>query len=224
MDLRLNHPSNALLAGPSKSGKSILLSNLLFYNKTLFKTSPRSIILVYKRDQPIYDKLKKHNIVNHFININKDGIDSVSELLDEYKTTNSNGERGSFLILDDLIGHIDESFETLFTVDGHHKNASIFITSQKLHTDSKSYKIISANCDYVFLMKNPRNSAINHFANQISPEDPKLAVFAYKKATKRRFGYLLYDGSQDIDDKFRFRTNIFPFEEPMKIFFNGNNE
>lgn len=218
MDLRFNHPANFMIAGPTKSGKSTLVKNLLIFRHILFKNIARSVILVYKRDQEIYDSLRKLNLVDHFIDINTHSISSIRDKIKYYKKHDNNGNFGTIIILDDLLAELSSEFQTLFTVDSHHFSASVVMISQKLHYQNEIYRTIALNCEYSFLMKNPRNSSIKHLASQIAPYNINFPVESYLRATKHPYSYLLYDASQDAPDVTRLRSHIFPFEFPMKVY------
>lgn len=60
-------------------------------------------------------------------------------------------------------------------------------------------------------MKNPRDSrAIQVLASQMRPNNSKFVTSAYKDCTKNPYSYLFIDLSQQQNDLFRSRTNIFP--------------
>ena len=50
------------------------------------------------------------------------------------------------------------------------------------------------------------------------PEDSSGLFKAYLDATKRPHGYLLLDLTQDSEDRYRFRSNVFPREHPPLIY------
>jgi len=54
-----------------------------------------------------------------------------------------------------------------------------------------------------------------YLACQVFPEDSDGLYRAYLDATRKTRGYLLLDLSQDTDDRFRFRSRIFPNESPI---------
>lgn len=172
----------------------------------MFKTPPRLVILIYKRQQDSYEKLKKYNLIDVFIDIANFDSEVLLNILQEYSEKDYLNRRGVFIILDDLMSSLTKDFENLFTIEGHHNFATILMTSQKLHFNDNKYRVMTDNLDYNFLMKSPRKSDISTFARQTSPHDTYLPLFAYKKATANKpYSYLLYDGTQDIEEKFRFR-------------------
>lgn len=158
------------------------------------------------------------NLVDTFININDTDISTVRKKIREYEKKDISGRRGSIVILDDLMSDLSREFETLFTADSHHYFASILLVSQKLHYQNETYRTIALNCEYTFLMKNPRNSSIRHLASQIAPHNYNFPIESYLTATSRPYSYLLYDASQNSPDIARLRSNIFPFEWPIKVY------
>lgn len=218
MDIRFNHPASHLVVGASRSGKSTLVHNLLIYKKLLFKHQPRKVILIYKRDQEIYNSMKKQNLVDIFIDFDSSDIEKVREIMKEYKSKDENGHIGSIVILDDLLNDLSNGFQTMFSVDSHHFNSSIIMISQKLHYQSEIYRTIALNCEYTYIMKNPRNSSIRHLAQQISPFDVGFPLQSYLRATKKPFSYILYDATQDSPDIIRLRSHIFPYQWPVRVY------
>jgi hypothetical protein len=65
----------------------------------------------------------------------------------------------------------------------------------------------------MILFKNVRDKRqFSYLANQVLPEDSSGLFKPYLDATTRPQGYLLLDLTQDSEDRYRFRTNIFPHE------------
>jgi len=52
----------------------------------------------------------------------------------------------------------------------------------------------------------------------VLPEDSSGLFKAYLDATKRPHGYVLLDLTQDSEDRYMFRTNVFPREQPPIIY------
>ena len=53
-----------------------------------------------------------------------------------------------------------------------------------------------------------------HLAKQIFPSNTKFIQQAYKDATSRPHGYLLFDLKQQTPDFYRYRSNIFGENQP----------
>jgi hypothetical protein len=107
----------------------------------------------------------------------------------------------------------DKSIFSLFTIDSHHKNISVFFLTQNLFSQGKYSRTISLNCQYIILMNNPRDrSQINYLAKQVFPTNSKFLVESYIDATSQKHGYLLLDFKQDTDNSMRVQTGILPNE------------
>ena len=101
----IRHPSSVIVAGPSGSGKSELVEQLL-KEKTIFEKPPRKIIYCYDRWQPRFDRMKYCKFVK--------GI-PVEGSLQKWFKPQDNG----LLILDDLMAESgnDKRVLDLFTKD-----------------------------------------------------------------------------------------------------------
>jgi hypothetical protein len=92
----------------------------------------------------------------------------------------------------------------------------VICITQNLFQQSRHFTDISLK--YLVLFKNVRDKfQFSHLARQVFPEDSDGLYRAYLAATQPH-GYLVLDLSQDRDDRLRFRTNIFPTENPPVIY------
>ena len=64
----------------------------------------------------------------------------------------------------------------------------------------------------------------SYLAQQVLPHDSKGLSDAYRNATEKPHGYLVLDLSQITNDRLRFRTCIFPEEEPPIFYVDLGNE
>jgi hypothetical protein len=160
-DLRLRTPFNLIVAGPTGSGKTAKVANILRDRENLFEEKPQQTILYYRVWQPIYDDLLKEGLIDIFL----EGMPDDKAL----KTTLNNCQ-SSCLIFDDLGQEINNSIETLFTVNSHHYNCSVILIVQNLFQKNKAWRTISLNCQYFVLTRNPRDpSQVSHLSSQIFP-------------------------------------------------------
>jgi hypothetical protein len=126
---------------------------------------------------------------------------------------NAEGET-CLVILDYLLNHVySKDVSVLFTRGNHHRIISVILITQNLFHQSCHSRDISLNAKYLVLLRNVRDKfQFSHLARQVFPEDSDGLYKAYLDATQRPHGYFVLDLSQDTDDRFRFRTNIFPTE------------
>jgi hypothetical protein len=103
---------------------------------------------------------------------------------------------------------------SLFTIDSHHQNISVFLLTQNLFSQGKYSRSISLNSQYMILLNNPRDRAqIYYLARQMFPTNSKFLVEAYQDATDdQEFGYLFIDLKQKTSNDWRIQTGILPFQ------------
>ena len=207
MDARLKTPFRLLLVGPSGSGKTSWVMKLLHWRETMFERQPAYVVYYYNVWQNIYSQMA--NVVDDF----RQGIPSTEEIesLSAYK-----GRGGSLVVIDDQLKNITGELAAIFQVAGRHSGVSLLFLSQSLFPKDPNFREISLQSTYIVLMKNPRDGAsINHLARQVSPSNYHFIINSYADATlKNAYSYFLIDLNQETDEHLRYRTNIFPQEEP----------
>lgn len=200
-DLRLKSPFTAIVAGPTGSGKSYLLKRLIDNAGNSCSPPPAEIIYCYGVWQPLFDEMK--------------GVTFHEGLIDVTRDIPRDG-RNRWLVIDDLMGSDGDSgnTENLYTKYSHHLNISVFYVVQNLFHKGKQHRTVSLNTHYLFLFKNPRDSAcITHLARQIYPTQSKFVLESYQDATKQPYTFLLIDLKQDTDDRLRLRSNVVTGED-----------
>lgn len=185
MDARLKSPFSMIICGPSASGKTTKLSQILKNRDIIFETPPEKICLYYKVWQPAYSTFLKLKYVDHFV----EGIPTQSEAEDQLKKTGH-----KVLIFDDLSTEVNAVVEYLFTIGSHHHNTSIILLTQNLFCKNVFWRSISLNCMYFLLMKNPRDSSqIASLGRQIFPGQKNYltSICKYLSIFKSIFSILL---------------------------------
>ena len=91
-----SHPSKTILAGPSNSGKTTLLSKILEHKNNLFTYANLKTILYFNQDQQIYNNWRKEGLIDYAA----PGILSIEDFISIAKY-HSTGE-GVTVIFDDL--------------------------------------------------------------------------------------------------------------------------
>ncbi len=191
-------PFTALVAGPTKAGKTVWVKNLILHADSMISPSPEKIYYCYTEWQPIYQELANLGVAMI------EGLPAMAEL----KKSNTTPK---LLILDDLMQEMktDKKLVQLFTKGSHHWNLSVLHIVQNLFFEGLRTSRI--NAQYLILMKNPSDQLqATTLAKQLYPGKTQYFMEAYGDACSESFGYLAVDLSQDTPEDLRLQTNIFP--------------
>ena len=198
MDLRFKHPFTSIVAGPTKAGKTVFVSNIIKFASDMIIPVPARIIWCYTEWQPAYEELGKS------VTMVK-GLPDISDL--------RSFQKPQLLVLDDLIHELkrDPRLVQIFTRGCHHWNLSCIHVVQNLYFEGLRTSRI--NAQYLVLMKNPADkSQIAVLGKQLFPGKHKYFVESYTDACSEPYSYLLVDLSQNMGDNMRLRSKIFPGE------------
>jgi hypothetical protein len=218
-NLRFIKGATHLVVGPSASGKTFRVGDILKAKNLLFEDGKniKNIVFCYAAWQKIYQELKDANIVTSFIN-KKPSNEEFVNLVSPYK---NNG--GSIVIIDDFMSAIDKDLVEIVTVSSRHYNTSTFILFQSLFPANKLARQISLNVKYMHVHKNPReNAQIQSLARQTNPNNYKWIVQAYHEVTKKSYSCFLIDVTQQCPENLRFRSDYLPHELPMRVWIPKN--
>lgn len=126
--------------------------------------------------------------------------------------------RPRLVIIDDLMNETNSDIVDLFTKGSHHFNVSIMYVTQNIFNQGKGRRTISLNAHYIVAFKNPRDRIqIQTLSRKVRPDNNRYIQEAYKDATDEAFGYLLFDLKQSTPDLYRYRTKIFPSDNPSNV-------
>jgi hypothetical protein len=187
----------------SGSGKTVFVTKFLKNLDSMVNAEVEEIIWCYGVAQKMHSELAEQlKIPIRFF----EGVPRVEDI-----SRNNSGPK--IVVIDDLMGRYANEIVDLFTMHSHHFNLSILNCVQNVFHQSKGSRDISLNSHYIVFFNNPRDRAqISHFARQIDPQNTKFIVEAYREATLKPYGYLLFDFTQTCDEDKRLRSNIFPGE------------
>lgn len=192
----LDHSFSAIIAAPSRSGKTTWISRLINHKEALISPPPKKCYFCYTEWQPLYNELKSKGVEFHKGLIDIDKLDQTTPKL---------------LILDDMLSDLSPEIGNIFTKHSHHRNMSVIFTTQNIFDKNKHMRTLNLNATYLVLFKNPRdNTQINYLSRQMRPDNPKVVQEAYDMATSVPYGYLLVDLNQHTPDELRLRSGIFP--------------
>ena len=185
-----------MVVGPSGSGKSMLVADLLV-NEKIFHPSFDIIFYIYQHWQPLYDELRsKSNKITFVQGLN-------------WKQLKSRGNtKRQLLIFDDIYNEACNQAEFLqLVVSGRHQNQHAIILKHNLYQKGQNAKTIELNVTQMLLMKNPRDIVqIDCLGRQLGCRS--LLLSAYKSATSKPFGHLLIDLDPRCDEKLRLCSQI----------------
>ena len=194
IDTRLIPSFKIVIYGPSRSGKTLLVKDLLTNLDRFTEETPKKIVLIYTVWQPAYDKMKNEELIDTFIQDNNDLEAQLSNFI--------TGEEVLF-IFDDMVNSKNITYiSDLFMVQGRHKNISLIFISQQGFRNNDAFRSISNNTNYIILMKNDRNILeIQNMAKQMTPGAQPLMMQIYKKATTNQYSYLFINFTHECSKK-----------------------
>lgn len=195
-DLTFKHPSRWIIYGPSQSGKTTFVENLMKNHEDYFGIKFEDKILCC-------DYIPQNGFKDFELCTN----------IEELITSRLTPDKPSVVVLDDQMNSAinDESVSDFYSKHSHHLKSTVIFITQNLFPKSKYMRNIYLNSSYIVIMKNPAEILqIQSLSNRISGkgERDKL-IKAYNDATKFPFSYILIDLNQETPRKFRFRSDIF---------------
>ena len=196
MDLRLYSNRTMCVAGPSHSGKTTFVLNLLEHRHEIFRSVVNRVIWCYG----IYQHDLNQELQQRGYLLHNNAIDS------------NDIQANDIVVLDDLFHESRNSSDVtaMFTKAAHHKPCFIIFIMQNLFPSGKEARTRSLNTHYLVLFKNPRDkSQIEFLARQVVPRNPKALIQVFDSATEKPHSYLFLDLTQECPEHYRFRSNLF---------------
>ena len=198
-EVKFKHPFTCAISGSSKCGKTEFLRRLL--NSKYIQPPPERVIVLYKRWQPLYDKIKDILPKPEFYRGIPENIDSDS-IFDVSKR--------NLVIFDDLMTDTstDKAVSELFTEGSHHRNLSVINLTQNLFPRGKSSTTQRRNTQYLVLFKSPMGQdQIQTIGRFMFPGKVKDFMKVYSEATSKPYGHLVVDTNEPIET--RLKSNVF---------------
>ena len=212
---QFKHPFTCLLAGPTGSGKTVLLRRLLAQYKILFTRLPADamqkklrVLWLHGQSQPLH-KVKIHRNVD---------VTYLEGFPDDQKL---DSVLPHLIVIDDLMNELgkNQDMANLFTKGSHHWNISVVFVVQNLFHQAPVMRTLSLNSHYMLLMKNTRDrSQIRVLAAQMFPGNTSFLVKAYEDATKDPFSYIRIDHTPDTPDHLRVQAQLTKAEGYKRAF------
>lgn len=209
VDFRLENDSTMIISGPSKSGKTSLVVELLRRKGSIFRHPIRNVYWFHGAAQG-----QVHDMLSHELGVvMKHGIPSQEDL--------ESLERYDLLVLDDLQNEMkqDAHITSLFLKQSHHKHYFVIVLQQNIYGD-KEQRFRNANVHYWLALNNPRNQRqVGDFLSRMYPSSGKKAIHAIFNqilSTEGNYGYLFVDFTPNMRSDLRLRSHI--LTSPMYIY------
>ena len=214
-DIRLKTPFSLILAGASGSGKTTWLEKFL---KVLNKITDggekyQKLLWFSGSNQPeLFERIRS----------TFKGTTRVYNTIDKeiYGKIEKEG-KNSIIVIDDLMHEMsgNQDIGKLFTKGRSHLNCNVILLWQNVFPKGPEMRNLSINAQHIVIFKNPRDkSQIRFFAQQVAPGKVNKFLDVFNYCTKRSYGYLHCDFSQNTPEEIRYKTNIFPDEYPVIVY------
>ena len=199
-DFQLKNPFTMCIAGPTKSGKTTFVGNLLRSADEVFTKPRNKIFYFYNQCEPEDKNLQQ--FVDEFVN----GLPSENWVKDAFEMYGEN----ITIVIDDQALHVNKVIAELFTVNSSRQKCNVIYITQNLFSRKDEAREISLNCSYFVLFKNPRDSlTVQSFFKQYDPGNSKILLEIYREATNKPYSYLFIDLHQSTPTENRLLSNIF---------------
>ncbi|XP_020907582.2 uncharacterized protein LOC110245632 [Exaiptasia diaphana] len=192
LDFKFRHKFSLLVVGPTQSGKTHFVQQILEKDWILYGTSKkRRILWYYTQWQNGYQIMK--GMFNKEISFHQ-GLPNFTEDLREIDSSFNN-----LIILDDLMAEaIDSTIVSRLFTQGRHRNASVILLLQNMFPKGKYNTDISRNAQYIALFRSPSDrKQIGIVAERMFDKQRNRFMEAFYRETQKPFGYLLVDNKPD---------------------------
>jgi len=215
--IRKELPSgNALLIGPSGTGKTCTLVNMLTRDKFQINKIYKWIFVFSNTidTDASWDVVREYNFVNHDPSNNSHNkksklahieliqglqLEMIDEILHNQDAKERADRKRVLIILDDVADQLKNStiLDTLF-FRGRHSKVNCFIATQSIKRVPRSIRI---NSPYFFIFKCSYNE-FKVIAEEISLDDPKKFIALLTRATSPKYQFLTINMKEDIDKRY----------------------
>ncbi|MEL7520264.1 MAG: hypothetical protein AAGJ80_01380 [Cyanobacteria bacterium J06553_1] len=209
VDFRLENDSCMIISGPSKSGKTSFVIELLRRKENLFRHPIRSVYWFHGAAQStVHDRLCREMGV-----VMKQGTPTE----DDFEPV----QQYDLVVLDDLQNEMksDSHITSLFLKQSHHRQFFVILLQQNIYGD-KEQRYRNANAHYWIGFHNPRNQRqVSEFLSRMFASGGKRAIegiFKHILETEGNYGYLFVDFTPNMRADLRLRSHI--FTSPMHIY------
>ena len=226
----LSFPSSALILGPSFSGKTTLIKNILAnWSTCICPSRPKlkRVLIFYNTWQKLYREISHESLpadCEIFFFQQPPTLEQLSSSLGTLADDES-----QVVFIDDMgskVGLKDNCIEELFTVFAHHvaggSGTMCFLTVQDLQQGGDSMRCIRKNSTYIFLMPAVLNgNTLDTLQRSLFYRCPGfLPTVADHVFLTRQMDYIMIDNSPASirSNKHRLRCGFFPWEKEKLVY------
>jgi hypothetical protein len=207
LDARFVPASTMFISGPSGVGKSRFILNLITNSRRLFQILTDYIaIFIGSVDETLF------KIKNQFPDITTI-VSDPDELQNIYNYISKDKTKHGLLIIDDYMTEISNSkaISKIYSVDAHHRNVSIIVTTQNLYSNGKERINILRNSKYICIFPNPMDkTAINLLISRMSSNARhRIKLLNLVDYVLTKYDYILISGHVHSPKELLFRSDIF---------------
>lgn len=209
--LRFKHPFTALVAGPTGSGKTVLVRHFLSQHEHTIAPDiggKLNVLWCFGQWQDLYSVPLDDRVTLNY----HEGLPSREQLAET---------RPTVVVIDDLMTELagDKAMTNLFTKGSHHLKISVIFIVQNMFYNAKEMRTINVNTSYFVLLKNPRDKTqVENLGKQMFPGKKQFLRDAFVAATSKPYGYIIVDCKSDTPDILRVRTRVLPSEHIKGLF------
>lgn len=198
---QFHHPMTLLICGPSFSGKTSLVVDVINAGTRIIDVDFKKIIWCFAEKNSITSILPKINEKQ------KKKIEFRQGVSDDYINTSNEPQ---LIVLDDLMNESSSARTVcdLFCRTSHHCNLSVILIVQNLFLKAKYSREINLNARYIIVFKSPRDTLqFQYLARSLYPNWRNLSDI-FTQVTRPSHSYFFIDLTQDVHPLLKFRTDV----------------
>ena len=203
-EFKFYHPFSMMVVGPTQSGKSYFVEQLLSGKRIIYPCrKTKRIQWFYTRWQPLYERLQ--STLGKSITFTQ-GLPIVNDNLEDI-----NDEVHNPWVFDDLMDEAVQSpiISQLFT-RGRHRNLSVILLLQNMFPKGKFNTNISRNALYMVLFRSPSDrKQMDIMAERTFAKDRSNFMAAYVKETEKPHGYIILDNHPKTSNEKQVIAKVF---------------
>lgn len=209
INTKFKHPARILVCGPTNSGKTTLVTDILKRWKWFFHHPVTRVVWYYGAYQPGYDNLHRLGV---------ELGEGLPESIDEDFPQVAPENETHIIILDDLMkeGVKDSNVLDIFTKWSHHKNITAFMLTQNLYHQGRHSVDISRNVSVAIFIVELRNIRVierflqsSHSKRQVN----QTMSWLRRQTASKPYSNFMIDFDMATNDQHRLRLNIIPTSE-----------